>query len=82
MPTDFLKDRVMTNTCSEKTEMPQVEEGQIHYIRNEFYSTMAHFKHEHHISENSRFEVYFSLGFSEEEATTKFDLVSTSLKIF
>lgn len=53
MPTDFLKDRVMTNTCFKKTELPRTEEGQIYYVRNELSSTMAHFKHERHMSERT-----------------------------
>lgn len=84
MPTHFLKDRVMTNTCLEKTEMPPAEEGQIQYVRNELYSAMAHFKYEHHISENNRFKAYLShrSAFSQKEARTKFDLFPTTFRTF
>lgn len=42
---------------------------------------MAHLKHEHPISENSRIEAYPSLGFSKEEARTILDSVSKFPKI-
>jgi hypothetical protein len=72
MLTDMLKDRVMTNACFKKTEMPQCEEGQIYYIRNELYSTMACFKHEHCIAENNRSEMYLSPSFSQKKTRIKF----------
>ena len=54
----------MTNTCFKKTELPRTEEGQIYYVRNELSSTMAHFKHERHMSrENSKCEASLSLIF-------------------
>lgn len=53
----------MTNTCVKKTAMSQAEEGQIYYVRYELYSTIAHFKHEHHISEKSKFKAYLLPGF-------------------
>lgn len=76
MPTDFLKDRVMTNTCFKKIEISHVEEGQIYYVRNELYSKNACFKHEHLIRENG-----FEASLSQKEAITKYGLISTNFRI-
>ena len=73
MPTDFLKDRVMTNTCFKKTELPRTEEGQIYYVRSELSSTMAQYKHERHMSErtvNARHLCHLFF-FLKKEAGTK-----------
>lgn len=73
MPTDCLKDRVMTNTCFKKTELPRTEEGQIYYIRSELSSTMAQYKRERHTSErtvNARHLCHL-LFFLKKEAGTK-----------
>ena len=56
-----------------RTELNWTEEGQIYYVRNELSSTMAHFKHERHMSErtvNVRHLCHL-LFFLKKEAGTK-----------